>query len=141
MKNTRFYTPQEKIELEANPYTFRVTDTRIYYTLAFKKYALANIKKPDMTVKKVFENAGYRTDLLTDNAMRKAIARFKREAESEEGLQEPAPPKKSSKSKDSKDSQIKDLEQRIVILEQQLDFLKKTRHLDLTGELPPDDID
>ena len=141
MRNTRYFTPQEKIELEANPYTFRVTDTTIHYTLAFKKYVLANVNKPGMTVKKLFENAGYRTDLFTDNSMRKAIARFKREAESEGGLQEPTLPKKTSKQKAGKDSQIKELEQRIVILEQQLDFLKKTRHLELTGELPPDDID
>lgn len=141
MRNTRYYTPQEKIELEANPYTFRVTDTRVYYTLAFKKYLLASVKKPGMTVKRVFENAGYRPGLITENAMHRTLARFRREAESEEGLQDPTPLKKSSKSTDSKDSQIKDLEQRIVILEQQLDFLKKTRHLELTGELPPDDID
>ena len=30
MRNTRFFTPEEKIELEANPYTFRVSDTRVY---------------------------------------------------------------------------------------------------------------
>ena len=141
MRTTRFFTPQEKIELEANPYTFRVTDTRVYYTLAFKKYILANAEKPGMTVKKLFENAGYRTELFTDNAMRKAIARFKREDASEGGLKEPTLPKKTSKRKDSQDSQIKELEQRIVILEQQLDFLKKTRHLELTGERPPDDTD
>lgn len=141
MRNTRFFTPEEKIELEANPYTFRVSDTRVYYTLAFKRYLLANVKKPGMTVKKVFENAGYRPGLITENAMHKTLAHFRREAESEEGLQDPTPLKKSSKRKDSQESQIKELEQRIAILEQQLNFLKKTRHLELTGELPPDDTD
>ena len=38
-------------------------------------------------------------------------------------------------------TQIKELEKRIKILEQQLNFIKKTRYLAMTGQLPPDDTD
>ena len=60
MSSRHHYTEAEKAELLSNPYTFRVTDTSIRFTLAFKKFVLENIDKPGMTSVKVFEAAGYR---------------------------------------------------------------------------------
>ena len=52
----------------------------------------------------------------------------------------PQLPKKTAV-KEHQATQIKELEKRIKILEQQLNFIKKTRYLAMTGELPPDDTD
>ena len=60
------------------------------------------------------------------------------EAASEKGLQEPKPARKNTPAKKHASTQIKELEERIMILEQQIDFLKKSRHLRETGMMPPD---
>lgn len=129
MSSRHHYTEAEKAELLSNPYTFRVTDTSIRFTLAFKKFVLENIDKPGMTSVKVFEAAGYRKDIFTRDIRKSAIKRFRTEAASKEGLIEPKLPKKASS--DSKklhtESEYRKLEKRVTLLEQQLDFLKKSQ--------------
>ena len=57
--NKKAFSKNDKAELLNNPYTFRVTDHRIYFTLAFKEFVMSEIDKPLMTSTKVFKKAGY----------------------------------------------------------------------------------
>lgn len=59
------------------------------------------------------------------------------EAETPEGLREPARPKKSSAKKKHSETEFRELEKRVQLLEQQIEFLKKSRHLQETGQLIP----
>lgn len=136
MADKKNFTEDEKKELLNNPYTFRVTDHRIYFTLAFKQYAMAEIDKPDMTSRKVFVNAGYSTDILSPRNMRYAIKQMRKEAASAEGLKEPSLPKQPQPKKKDASKEVEELKKRVETLEQQIDFLKKTEHLRKTGQIP-----
>lgn len=131
MRSRRYYTETEKAVLLSNPYTFRVTDSTISFTLAFKKYVLANIDKPGMTSRKVFEAAGYKDDVINASVRRHAIDRFRIEAASKKGLSEPKAPKCaiSEAKKKHTETEYKELEKRVELLEQQIAFLKKNQML------------
>lgn len=132
------FTDEEKAELMSNPYTFRVTDFKVVFTLAFKQFVLDEIDKPGMTSAKVFRKAGYRTDLLSGPQRLYCVNKIRSEAASKEGLQEPKPIRRNHSVKKQSSTRIRDLEERVLVLEQQVDFLKKSRHLRKTGMLPPD---
>lgn len=125
---------QEEIDIIAqNPYVVRVCATRITYSLAFKKFALkqanAGIKSPE-----IFRNAGFDPEMLGKPRMYAALKKIKIEAASPEGLHEPR-----GKSKEERMAQfakedysrkhtkvaIRELQNKIVHLEQQIEFLKK----------------
>lgn len=137
-KHPHHFTDEERAELLSNPYTSRVSDCRVVFTLAFKRFVLSEIAKPGMTSAKVFQKAGYRPGLLTARTKQSVVNRIRAEAASEKGLQEPKPARKDAPAKKQTSAQIRELEERILILEQQIDFLKKSRHLRETGILPPD---
>ena len=138
MRHTHHFTDEERAELLSNPYTFRVTECNVVFTLAFKRFVLSEIDKPGMSSTKVFQKAGYRLELFSGHRRRHLVQRIRKEAASEEGLQEPKPVRKNTPVKKHASTQIKELEERIQILEQQIDFLKKSRHLRETGMMPPD---
>ena len=135
-----YFTDEEKAELLSNPFTAYVTDTRVRFTLAFKKFLLKELDKPGMTLRQAFRNAGYRDDLFTPKVRESAARRFREEAASPQGLQEPAPCKESHSDKKHHQTQIWEMELRIRKLEQQVEFLNKSRHLRDHGTMPPDSI-
>ena len=137
-KHVHHFTDEERAELLSNPYTSRVTECKVVFTLEFKRFVLCEINKPGMTTDKVFQKAGYRPGLFTTRMKHSVVNRIRAEASSEEGLQEPKPVRKNTPAKKQTSTQIKELEERIMILEQQIDFLKKSRHLRETGMMPPD---
>lgn len=130
------FTEQEKMELRNNPYTFRVTDYKIVFTLAFKEFVLSEIDKPLMNSTKVFLKAGYPPGLIPKRTMQYTVAQIRKEAASKEGLREPKPPKAASRKKNDSSSELEELKHRVQILEQQIDFLKKTEHVKKTGQIP-----
>lgn len=140
-KSVHRYTDDERAELLSNPYTFHVSDCKIVFTLAFKQFVLREIDKPGMTATKVFQKAGYRPELIPDYRRRSIVRQIRKEAASEKGLQKPKPVKENTVAKKLDSTRIKDLELRIRVLEQQIDFLKKSRHLRETGILPLDNTD
>ena len=138
MSHTHHFTDEEKAELLSNPFTFRVTDCTVVFTLAFKQFVLEELDKPGMSYGKIFQKAGYRLELLSIHKRRYHIKQIRLEAASKEGLQEPKQVRSKPPVKKHVSSQIKELEDRILLLEQQIDFLKKSRHLRETGIMPPD---
>ena len=135
-----YFTDEEKAELLSNPFTAYVTDTRVRFTLAFKKFLLKELDKPGMTLRQAFRNAGYRDELLSPRVRELAARRFREEAASPQGLKEPAPHKENQSDKKHQQTQIREMELRIRKLEQQIEFLKKSRHLREHGTMPPDSI-
>ena len=135
-----YYTDEEKAELLSNPFTAQVSDCRVTFTLPFKKFLLKELDKPGMTLRQAFRNAGYRDEFFSPRVRESAARHFREEAASPQGLQEPRLRKESKVNKKHQQTQIQEMEQRIRKLEQQIEFLKKSRHLRETGTLPPDSI-
>lgn len=134
MTNQRF--TQEEIELiRQNPYVVSVCTTKIVYSLAFKKFALqqaqSGFKSPE-----IFRQAGFNPEMLGKPRMYAALKSIKKEAASPEGLHEPRVKSKEERlakfakedfEKKQTKAALKELQNKIVHLEQQIEFLKKTQ--------------
>lgn len=125
---------QDEIDIIAqNPYVVSVSSTKISYSLAFKKFAImqaqTGVKSPE-----IFQKAGFDPEMLGKSRMYAALKKFKKEAVSPEGLHEPR-----GKSKEERLAQfakedfekkhtkvaIRELQNKIIHLEQEIEFLKK----------------
>lgn len=132
MANKKF-TQEEMDIIRQNPYVVNVSPTKITYSLAFKKFALEQAKQ-GLKSTQIFPKAGFEPEMLGKPRMISALKKFKREADSPEGLREPrgksrderiaAFAKEDFERKHTKVA-IRELQQRIVHLEQQIEFLKK----------------
>ena len=139
MATIHHFSPEEQAELLNNPYTARVTECRVYFTLAFKKFVIQTSQDSHITARQIFAKAGYRNGLFTSAVMRYIVRSIKEEAASESGLKEPKIAPKSNVKKKRSETEFRELEHRVKVLEQQIDFLKKRQHLRKTGQmiLPP----
>ena len=129
MATTHHFTNEERAALLSNPYTARITECKVTFTLAFKQLVMDNIDRPDMNARKVFRLAGYDDSLFTPNVRRYVVTAIRKEAASEKGLQEPHPLKSCSHRKKHSETEFRELQERVSILEQQLSFLKKSQML------------
>ena len=137
MKNNKVpFTPDEIAKLAANPYTLSVNEYQIRYTVAFKKYLLAEHEAHGTPWKEIFRKAGYDPDILKGRRIESTVANIRREAASERGLHETASSKKFA-DKDLEKQQMKtairDLQKEVIRQGQMIEFLKKTLQLN-TGE-------
>ena len=142
MAQKNHYTDEQKAELLSNPYTVRVTDCKATFSLAFKQLVISNIDKPGMTASKVFRLAGYSDKIFTPEICRYVVRVIRKEAASPEGLQEPANIKECTPRKKHSETEFRELQERVSILEQQVNFLKKSQFLKKQNHLkPPDNTD
>lgn len=132
------FTPEQIEALKGNPYTHSVTGMRISFTLAFKEFFYEKSKIPGMTTQKILREAGYNPAWFSRSALDQLRRRIRAEASSPEGFKSPRGLSSAEKtaqfaardlSKQKTDSTIKQLQDRIVHLEQQIEFLKKISHL------------
>ena len=131
------FTEEQLKELRMNPYTHSVTPKVIKFTVEFKEFLYNELKKEGMTTRKVFEAAGYNTEWFTKQTLDSVRRTVRKEAESPTGFKPPTGLSSRKKtelfqqkdlSKQKTDQSIKELQERIVNLEQQLEFLKKISH-------------
>lgn len=136
MSTTRKFTEEEMILLQANENIVTVSPTKLTYSLAFKQWAVEESKKKGMTAVKIFTKAGLPVELLGKPRITSAMKAFKYEAASPEGLREPRGKSREERMEDfAKDdlskkhmkTAIRELQNQVVHLEQQIEFLKKTR--------------
>lgn len=130
MATMRHFTDEQKAELLSNPYTYRITECTVIFTLAFKQLVMDNIDLPGMSARNVFRLAGYSDSLFSDFGRRYIVNCIRREAASEKGLTEPTPLKRIVKPrKKHSETEFKELQERVALLEQQINFLKKSQLL------------
>lgn len=132
MKSIPFTQEQIKI-LSNNPYTASVSTHIIRFTLDFKVFALKE-SQAGLTSIKIFIKAGYDPEILGKQRMYSVMKHIKREAASSKGLQ---PPKGLSKEKQAElfaktdlskkhtATAIRDLQDKVVQLEEKIEFLSK----------------
>ena len=123
----RPFTDMELAKIKANPFTAKVSPCgNVSFTVEFKEFAYQQLLLGTQN-RKIFEMAGYEK-IFSSNNMSRYISRIREEAQSEEGF------KDVTQSKAFKDKQfekmkyekaIKELQDHIVYLEQEVDFLKK----------------
>ena len=132
------YTNDQVALLNQNPYTHVATPYKVTFTLEFKEFFVDQAKNHGLTTPKILRAAGYDTSMFTrtalDNIRRKILA----EASSPEGLKPPRGLSQADRTKayaqKNLDAQrtstsIKEMQQRIVHLEQQIEFLKKIQNI------------
>lgn len=123
------FTKEQQELLAANPFTLSVNDYQIRFTVDFKRFLLGERKKNHTPWKEVFRKAGYDPELLGKTRMDSIIHKVRKEDASEKGLRETAKKKKDPKSQERQQMKtaIRDLQQEVEQLRQQVEFLKKTQ--------------
>ena len=123
------FTLEQKIALEANPFTLQVTDYKIWFTIAFKQYMIEERTKNHTKWKDIFRKAGYDPDVLGKTRIDYITKAVLKEAASPEGLHETISQKSAKKVSDHQQlrTAIRELQSEVTRLNQQVEFLKKPR--------------
>lgn len=129
------FTEEERNELLSNPFTLCITDSGfVKFTFAFRQFVwqeLQNGLKP----KQIFEKAGYDYKLIGNARGQKYVYRTMDEGMSETGLIDKTPkPSNKDFSKKQTKAAIKELQDRVIYLEAQIDFLKKIAQMEKMHE-------
>lgn len=121
------FTEQQLARLKTNPYTAQVTPNEaVHFTTEFKEFAYQQWIQ-GVKPKKIFAMAGYE-NIFTTKEYSSYLARIRKEAQSEQGFRD-ITQRKAFKDKQFEkmkyEKAIKELQDHIVYLEQEIDFLKK----------------
>ncbi len=144
-KKERRYTDEQIKILEQNPYTHKVTPYQLTFTLEFKEFFMSQVNLPGMTTSKILKAAGYDPAIISKASKNCIRNRILKQAASPEGLKPPRGLSQAEKidayAKKDLDAQrtstsIKELREKVVHLEQQIEFLKKIQNIYLH---PPED--
>ncbi|MBE5857428.1 MAG: hypothetical protein E7296_07685 [Lachnospiraceae bacterium] len=125
------FTPEQKAALEANPFTLMVNEYQIRFTIEFKKFILSERAKNNTKWKDIIRKAGYDPEVLGRERIDGIIRTIRRESKSPKGLHETTSQRSAIKDqkKQRLEARVHDLEDEIVLLNQKIDFLKKTQML------------
>ena len=135
MSANRKFTEEEMELLRNNPNIASVSPTALSYSLAFKKKAIEAAAN-GMTSIKFFTSEELGPSILGKPRIYSAMKAFKKEAASPEGLHEPHGKSREARmeafakeelAKKKTKIAIRELQDKVVHLEQQIEFLKKTR--------------
>lgn len=136
MSTTRKFSEEEMNLLRTNPNILAVSPCRLVYTLDFKQRAVQQSKEKGMSAIQIFTEAGLTLELLGKPRITAAMKMFNREARSPEGLREPCGKSREERmtafakedlAKRHTKNAIRELQNKVIHLEQQVEFLKKTR--------------
>ena len=126
------YTAKEMKLLKANPYTFRVTKNKLYFTVEFKE-AFWTAYQAGMAPRKIMEDLGYDLEMFGQKQIDSIVQRIKYQAESGKGFRQgenhdrrkkdglSIPEAASAESKEA----LADILNEVKYLRQEVDFLKK----------------
>lgn len=132
------FTDEQVNILAQNPYTHAVNNNRIVFTLEFKKFFAEQMSVHGMSTSKIFTLAGYDPSFFTKASKDEFRKRIRTELNSETGLKPPRGLSQAERtkvfsekdlSKQRTNTSIKELQDRVVYLEQQIEFLKKISNL------------
>lgn len=124
------YTPKQIKELKNNPYTLNVTKNKLYFTIKFKEdfwisYQAGNAPR------KILSDFGYNLDYFGQKQIDSIVQRIKKEALSGNGFSEGenrtkrVPMKATSEEELSSLKSIERMQNELLYLRQEVEFLKK----------------
>lgn len=126
------YTAKEMKLLKANPYTFKVTKNKLYFTIEFKE-AFWTAYQVGIAPRKILVDLGYDVEMFGQKQIDSMVQSMKRQAESENGFKQgenrtrrkkdelKIPEGTSTGSKETLESILNE----VKYLRQEVDFLKK----------------
>lgn len=124
------YTPKQVKELKSNPYTFKVTQNKLYFTIKFKEdfwisYQAGNAPR------KILTDFGYNLEYFGQKQIDSIVQRVKKEALSGNGFTEGENrqrrvPMNATLEEDLLSPQsIERMQNELLYLRQEVEFLKK----------------
>ena len=124
------YTPKQIKDLKANPYTLNVTKNKLYFTSKFKEgfwisYQAGNAPR------KILQDFGYNLDYFEQQQIDSIVQRIKKQALSGNGFtegenrQKRVPMKATSEAELSSPQSIERMQNELLYLRQEVEFLKK----------------
>ena len=128
----REYTAKEMKLLKANPYTFKVTKNKLYFTIEFKE-AFWTAYQAGFAPRKILQDLGYDLEMFGQKQIDSMVQSIKRQAQDGNGFREgedrsrrkksglPVPEGASTESKEA----LEGLWNEVKYLRQEVDFLKK----------------
>lgn len=81
------YTAREMKLLKANPYTFKVTKNKLYFTIEFKE-TFWTAYQAGMAPRKILEDLGYDLGMFGQKQIDSMVQSMKRQAESRNGFRQ-----------------------------------------------------
>lgn len=126
----RTFTEEQIKKLKKNPYTFKLTKNKLYFTAKFKEdfwisYQAGNAPR------KVMHDLGYDLSMFTQKQIDNYVQRIKLEALSGEGFREGEnrqrriPQKATDEKELSSPQSIERMQNELLYLRQEVEFLKK----------------
>ena len=126
----RSYTEKEIKKLEKNPYTFKATEHRLYFTAKFKEDFWVRYQA-GIAPRKIMSDLGYDLGMFTQKQIDNYVQRIKKEALSEKGFSEGVdrtrrmPMKAPDMQERSGLPSLERMQSELLYLRQEVDFLKK----------------
>ncbi|MGN1302938.1 MAG: HTH domain-containing protein [Clostridia bacterium] len=121
------YTQKQIKELKQNPYTFKVDEQRIFFTVEFKKIFWRKYQA-GMSPRAIFKELDYSLDYFGQKQIDSIVQRIKKEAmagEFTEGYSRNNRMKIKESEEDISPQNIKQIQNELLYLRQEVDFLKK----------------
>lgn len=121
------YTQKQIKELKSNPYTLQVDDKRIFFTIEFKKVFWTKYQA-GMSPRAIFKELNYNLDYFGQKQIDSIVQRVKKEAlagEFTEGYVRNNRIKIKEPPDDINPQNIKQMQNELLYLRQEVDFLKK----------------
>ena len=124
------YTPKQIKVLQANPYTFKVTTKKLYFTAQFKEDFWVSYQAGNAP-RKIMQDLGYDLSMFTQKQIDNYVQRIKKEALSGNGFKEGenrqrrVPMKEPSEEELSSPQSIERMQNELLYLRQEVEFLKK----------------
>ena len=137
MSTKKKFTPEEIKHLRANPYTLRVTEDTISYTLAFKE-EFWELSLQGYTGTAAFRKLGYNTQVLGFERIHNTTKRVRQAGKSVEGFHEGMQGgvrikrgrhDEAEPTRTLSEEAARRMQKEIVCLQQQMAFLKKVMKL------------
>lgn len=128
----REYTAKEMKLLKANPYTFKVTKNKLYFTIEFKE-AFWTAYQAGYAPRKILQDLGYDLEMFGQKQIDSIVQSIKHQAQDGNGFREGADRSRRKKSElpvpegipaESKEA-LEGLWNEVKYLRQEVDFLKK----------------
>ena len=126
----RTFTEEQIKKLKKNPYTFKITRNKLYFTAKFKEdfwisYQAGNAPR------KVMQDLGYDLSMFTQKQIDNYVQRIKQEALSGEGFREGEnrqrriPMKATDEKELATPQSVERMQNELLYLRQEVEFLKK----------------
>ena len=121
------YTQKQIKELKSNPYTLQIDDKRIFFTIEFKKIFWTKYQA-GMSPRTILKELNYNLDYFGQKQIDSIVQRIKKEAltgEFTEGYSRNNRMKIKEPPDDITPQNIKQMQNELLYLRQEVDFLKK----------------